>query len=136
MTDTPASTVWPSLSYDDGPAAIEFLTTVLGFRATAVYAGDDPQQIQHAQLDWPEGGGIMLGSGSRPDGWVDPRGHASVYVVTADPDSVCARAAAAGCRVLREPRDEDYGGRSCVLLDPEGNQWSFGSYRGELASAE
>jgi uncharacterized glyoxalase superfamily protein PhnB len=27
------------------------------------------------------------------------------------------------------PRDEDYGGRSATVADPEGNLWSFGSYR-------
>ncbi len=27
-------------------------------------------------------------------------------------------------------RDEDYGGRDFVVLDPEGNLWSFGTYRG------
>ena len=132
MTDLPAPTCWPSLAYDDAPAAIGFLTSILGFHATAVYPNeDDPSRIMHAQLDWPEGGGVMLGSASSAEGWADPRGHASVYVVTDDPDAVFARAVGAGCRVLREPRDEDYGGRSCVVLDHEGNQWSFGSYRGE-----
>ncbi|TWG84000.1 hypothetical protein L603_002200000110 [Cellulosimicrobium cellulans J34] len=28
-------------------------------------------------------------------------------------------------------RDTDYGSRELVLRDPEGNLWSFGTYRGE-----
>ncbi len=47
------------------------------------------------------------------------------------PSTSCSRATASGARALREPTDEDYGGRDCSLLDPEGNQWSFGSYPGE-----
>src|SRR4051794_21604432 len=111
----PVPTVWHSLSYDDAPAAIEFLTSAFGFVAKAVYYADDAETaVAHAQLDWPPGGGIMLGSSPRPDGWPDTRGHASAYcVVESDQavDEIFARATAAGARVLRSPTDEDYGGR-------------------------
>ena len=46
-------------------------------------------------------------------------------------DALYERAVAAGATVVRKPEDQDYGGRGCTLRDPEGNQWSFGSYRGE-----
>lgn len=128
----PAPNVWHSLSYDDAPAAIDFLTSVFGFVATAVYADEqDKTRIVHAQLDWPPGGGIMLGSAPRPQGWPDIRGKASAYCSTEDPDEIYTRVVAAGARVLSEIRDEDYGGRGFSVLDPEGNQWSFGSYLGE-----
>ena len=32
--------------------------------------------------------------------------------------------------VLRELHDTDYGSRDFAVLDPEGNRWSFGTYRG------
>jgi uncharacterized glyoxalase superfamily protein PhnB len=131
-TSGPAPTVWHSLVYDDAPAAIAFLTSAFGFVAKAVYYADDEKtQVAHAQLDWPAGGGIMLGSGPRPDGWPDGHGRGSAYCVTDDPDGVYTQALAAGATVLREIRDEDYGGRGFTVADPEGNQWSFGSYRGE-----
>src|SRR4051794_6075515 len=85
----PSPTVWHSLSYDDATAAIEFLTSVFGFVAKAVYHEDDAKtRVVHAQLDWPPGGGIMLGSSPRPDGWPDIRGKASAYCVTPDPDAI------------------------------------------------
>jgi len=116
-------------------AAIDTLTNVFGFVTKAVYYADEQERVvAHAQLDWPPGGGIMLGSAPRPDGWPDVRGKGSAYCVVESPgdvDEVFARAKGAGLRVLREATDEDYGGRDCVVLDPEGNQWSFGSYRGE-----
>jgi len=31
---------------------------------------------------------------------------------------------------VSEPHDTDYGARECALRDPEGNLWSFGTYRG------
>jgi uncharacterized glyoxalase superfamily protein PhnB len=134
-TGPPAPTVWHSLSYVDALAAIEFLTSAFGFVSKAVYTHDDPTRVVHAELHWPPGGGIMLGSSGRPEGMVDPTGHASAYCVLdgddSDVDVLFERATAAGAVVVREPRDEGYGGRGCSLRDPEGNQWSFGTYRGE-----
>lgn len=40
-----------------------------------------------------------------------------------DPAFEVARAA--GARVLREPHDADFGGRSCCFADPEGNVWEI-----------
>ena len=40
-----------------------------------------------------------------------------------------ARARAAGARIVREPADTDYGSRDYAARDPEGNLWSFGTYR-------
>ena len=135
---TPAPTVWPSLRYTDAPAAIRFIVDVLGFDETLVVAGDDGT-VHHCQLTWPLGGGVMLGSDHRPGSGDDsfehlPADTGSLYVVTgadADVDAVHDRAVAAGATSLREPKDEDYGGRGCAVRDPWGVHWSFGSYRGE-----
>ncbi len=124
--------VWPSLRYADAPAAIEFLTGALGFVATAVYVSDDdPSVVQHAELRWPPGGGIMLGSAGNSSEWPAPPGSSACYVVTDDPDALFARASGAGAIVVREPNDTDYGSRDFAVRDPEGNLWSFGTYAGE-----
>jgi uncharacterized glyoxalase superfamily protein PhnB len=57
-------------------------------------------------------------------------GSSSAYVVTDEPDTVFARAIAAGAVALTEPYDTDYGAREFAVRDPEGNRWSFGNYRG------
>jgi uncharacterized glyoxalase superfamily protein PhnB len=54
-----------------------------------------------------------------------------VYIVCDDPDSLFERATGAGAEVVRGLRDEDYGSRGFTVRDPEGNLWSFGTYRGE-----
>jgi len=127
MSDnTPEPRVWPALRARDARALITFLVDAFGFEATVVYGEGD--RVDHAQLDWPEGGGIMLGS-VRAD---DPRiGASGAYVVTASPDALYERAKAAGAEIVMELTDTDYGSRDFAARDPEGNRWSFGTYRGE-----
>jgi uncharacterized glyoxalase superfamily protein PhnB len=52
-------------------------------------------------------------------------------VVVDDTDALYERAVAAGAEITIKPYDTDYGSREFVARDPEGNLWSFGTYRGE-----
>jgi uncharacterized glyoxalase superfamily protein PhnB len=130
--NAPAPQVWPTLRATDAPALIAFLVDAFGFEVTARYGEGD--RVDHAELAWPPGGGIMLGS-TRPedaaDNWSLRPGHFGAYVVTDEPDALCARARAAGAEITAEPHDTEYGSRDFAVRDPEGNRWSFGSYRGE-----
>ena len=134
MTDNaPPPQVWPTLRARDARALIRFLTEAFGFEETAVYGEGD--RVDHAQLSWPPGGGIMLGSARPPDeeddAWPVQPGAFGAYVVTDDPDGLFGRATAAGAEVLAGLHDTDYGSRDFAVRDPEGNRWSFGTYRGE-----
>lgn len=131
MTDSnPPPQVWPTLRARDARALIRFLVDAFGFVDNVVYGEGDI--VHHAQLDWPPGGGIMLGSMPGEDSpFAVPPGNSSAYAVTDDPDALFARASAAGAEVIRELQDTDYGSREFAVRDPEGNRWSFGSYRGE-----
>ena len=135
MTDNASPTqVWPTLRARDARALIRFLVDAFGFEETVVYGDGD--RVDHAQLSWPLGGGIMLGSAraSSSDGednWPLRPGSFGAYVVTSDPDALFARATAAGAQVLQGLHDTDYGSRDFAVRDPEGNRWSFGTYRGE-----
>jgi uncharacterized glyoxalase superfamily protein PhnB len=135
MTDnkTPPPQVWPSLRARDARALIRFLVDAFGFEETVVYG--DGGRVDHAQLDWPLGGGIMLGSDrAAPDGedlWALQPGTFGAYVVTDDPEGLYRRAVAAGAEVLQELDQTDYGSHGFSVRDPEGNRWSFGTYRGE-----
>ena len=131
MTDTPAPTIWPALAYADAPGAIRFLVEAFGFVETLVVPGEHGREIAHAELRWPEGGGVMLGSTSDDSvfGRMKP-GATSIYVVTGVPDALFERVTAAGAEVVRGLKDEDYGSRGFTVRDPEGTLWSFGTYRG------
>jgi len=132
MNETPPAQVWPTLRARDARGLITFLVNAFGFEETVVYGDGD--RVHHAQLSWPAGGGIMLGSApdeGTEDSWPLRPGTFGAYVVTDDPDGLFVRATAAGAKVLRELHDTDYGSRDFAVLDPEGNHWSFGTYRGE-----
>ncbi len=79
----------------------------------------------------------MLGSAREVAGdpWPVQPGTCGAYVVADDIDALHARVAAAGAEITAEPHDTDYGSRDFALRDPEGNRWSFGTYRGEPRAA-
>ncbi|HEY4377426.1 MAG TPA: VOC family protein [Acidimicrobiales bacterium] len=135
-TSTPG--VWACLRYQDAKAAIAFLVEAFGFETAFVVPGTDDRQIPHAELLWPEGGGVMLGSNSFTAGVHAqlPVGAGSTYVVCADPVAVHARAVAADAEIVEGLGTTDYGSLGFTARDPEGNHWSFGTYPGTLATAE
>lgn len=126
-TSDPAPTVWGTFQAHDARAQIAFLVA-LGFKQTVVYGEGD--HVDHAQLDWPEGGGVMCGSFKPDQPWHRQPGTAGFYVVTADPDAVLARAKETAAEIIRDIEETDYGSREFGLRDPEGNLWSFGTYPG------
>jgi uncharacterized glyoxalase superfamily protein PhnB len=107
---------------------------VVGFEETVVYADGDV--VHHAQLSWPLGGGVMLGSSRDDDGdsWPLKPGSFGAYVVVDDPDALFERVRAGGAEIVDQLHETDYGSRDFAIRDPEGNRWSFGTYRGEPRS--
>ena len=132
MTDPylPPPQVWPTLRADDARALIRFLVDTVGFVETLVVGDGD--RVEHAELSWPPGGGVMLGSvrDTPDDTWALRPGSFGCYVVIDDIDALYERVRAAGAEVTGAPADTDYGSRDFGLRDPEGNRWQFGTYRG------
>lgn len=126
--------IWPTFIYEDAPAAIDFLQKAFGFEIALVVPNEsDPSVIEHSQLRFPEGGGVMLGTAGREGNAFSqrPTGAGACYVVTQEPDALYERAVAAGAQVFHELQNEDYGSRGFSVTDLEGNVWSFGTYSGE-----
>lgn len=134
MAETPDPTVWPALRYDDAPAAVRFLVDVLGFTETLVVPGPEGS-IAHAELRWPEGGAVMLGSTGHPSdgvrGAMTP-GTGTIYVVSDHVDEIHAKVVAAGAEITAELHDTDFGSHTFSVRDTEGNAWTIGTYRGAL----
>ncbi|MFJ6444925.1 VOC family protein [Streptomyces sp. NPDC091649] len=61
-------------------------------------------------------------------------GTSAVYVVSDDVDAVHRRVVAAEGEVLEPPHETRFGSGAaafvCTVRDPEGNLWTFGTYRG------
>jgi len=111
--------IYPVLSYQDAPAAIAWLTTAFGFEPLMVVP-NDAGGVMHAELRFGNGL-VMLGSGR--SAWAQ-----GLYLVVADADAHYDRALAAGAEITRPLHDTDYGAREYTAKDPEGNEWSFGTY--------
>jgi uncharacterized glyoxalase superfamily protein PhnB len=116
--------VTPYLLYEDGDAAIDFLTKAFGFREERRMTG--AAGGLHAELEAPDGGWIYLG---QPTG--DFRNPAvvgrtsEVFVVVDKVDDHYARAKAEGARIIEELNDLPFGHRRYGCVDPQGHEWYF-----------
>jgi len=121
--------IYASIRYRDAFGAIDFLERAFGFERGDVHQGEDGA-VHHAELRFADEW-IMLGStSSGSDGRLDlPSGPTRIYVIVDEPDAHHERAVAAGAEIVRDLKDEDYGSRGYTARDPEGNVWSFGTYR-------
>lgn len=128
------STIIPAHRYQNAPAAIEWLCTVLGFERHAVYEGENGI-ILHAELSL--GNGIVMLGSAKDDSYgrtfkspseLGGVETCSLYIVVPDADAAYARAQAAGATVSRPIEDMPYGSREFTLRDPEGHSWSVGTY--------
>jgi uncharacterized glyoxalase superfamily protein PhnB len=123
--------IFPTLRYQDAPAAIDWLIRAFGFEKHLVVPNPDGT-IAHAQLKMGADF-IMLGS-SREDllRMKSPRELGgvtqSIYIYVPDVDAHYQRARAAGAEIVIELKDMDYGSREYSARDPEGHLWHFGTY--------
>ena len=120
-----APRIYPTIRYRDARAGIEFLKSAFGFEERVVY--EDGGIIQHAELSY--GPSILMLGNERDDGSSMRPGHGATYVAVDDADAHCARAREAGAQITTELHDTDYGSRDYTARDPDGNTWSFGTYR-------
>jgi uncharacterized glyoxalase superfamily protein PhnB len=121
--------IWPSIVSDDAVALRSWLVA-LGFEEDLTIPGEREGALHHCQLDWPEGGRIMLSSTDERATPCRP-GTASLHVVTADPDAVFERASAMSADVVHPLTDQtDYPSRDFTIADPDGNHWTFATFAG------
>jgi uncharacterized glyoxalase superfamily protein PhnB len=120
-----AQTVTPYLLYEDGEAAIEFLTRAFGFREVDRTTGGAGGL--HAELETsPPGGHVYVGQ--PPGDFRNPKtvgATASVYVLVDDVDGHYAHANAAGAELIEELEDLPFGHRRYGCIDPQGHEWYF-----------
>ena len=120
-----AQQVWPYLLYENGEAAVEFLTRAFGFREvdrTIGAAGG-----MHVELEAPSGGRVYLGQ--PPEGFRNPAtvGRTSlVFVLVDGVDAHFERARAEGADIVEELNViPAFGHRRYGCRDPQGHEWYF-----------
>ncbi len=133
------ATIHPCLFYRDTRAAIDWLERAFGFRQLMAVP-DEQGRIVHAELALGPvvimAGDVGAGSMAKATTPRDSGGYTQSVYVALDDDDVRAhyeRAKAAGAEITRELETNDYGGTGYVVRDPEGHEWSFGSYRPEIS---
>lgn len=134
--ESTASDVVPMLTYEDGPAALDWLAQAFGFQETERWLAADGR-LDHGEMRTGRGR-IMLSS---VPGYEHPKhqrersGRAEFWAQTSwvldgvliyveNVDQHYARAQAAGATILSAPMD-DGPGRLYRAEDPEGHRWMF-----------
>jgi uncharacterized glyoxalase superfamily protein PhnB len=122
----------PAMRYQDPDAAVAFLVEAFGLTEHNVHR-DDEGHVGHAELR--HGDDVLMVSGPRDPGWLGGgtadalASPISIYLVVEDPQAHFERAKAAGATIVRDLEHMDYGSHEYSARDPEGNLWSFGTYR-------
>ncbi len=119
------------LSYRDAPAALEWLSAI-GFESVR-RADDEDGSVAHAEVRCDD---VVLMVASydadyRRPPLVGASTGSGLYLVPDDAAAVddrFARGIAAGGTAVISPQDTEWGARLARLLDPEGGEWSFGTY--------
>lgn len=131
--------VTPSLHYTDAGAALVWLEKAFGFE-TRFSIADETGTVVHAEMEHA-GLRIMIG----PMGWSDwakspaaigGANTGGVHIQVDDVNAHCARARAAGAKILMEPEDQFYGDRTYRALDLDGHVWSFGQFLRNVPAEE
>lgn len=135
MQNTPAG--WPRLSsslfYQDPIAAIAFLEAAFGFQTRIRVDAPDGSR-QHSELCF--GDAVVMVNGERKAGHmasplsVGGQNTQALFLYVDDVDAHCARAEAAGARIVQALADTDDGpeywvDRGYGAIDPEGHRWWF-----------
>ena len=126
-----ARQITPYLLYEDGEAAIGFLSGAFGFREVDRTTGGAGGLLAELEVS-PGGGRIYLGQ--PPAGFENPAkvGRTSLlYILVEDVDAHYERAQAAGATIIEEPNDLPFGHRRYGCSDPQGHEWFFAQILGD-----
>ena len=126
-----SSQLYPSLTYEDAPAAIDWLCRTLGFVRRLVVPTADGG-VKHSELSL--GPSVVMVSSPRPEtGRVPRQGQKTtnftLSLFVEDPDAHYQNAIAAGADQIEPPSDTPFGARGYSVVDPEGYSWFFANYR-------
>jgi PhnB protein len=130
--------VTPYLIVDDGAAAIDFYTSVLGAGERMRMAGPDGK-VGHAELNI--GDSVIMLADEHPEmNAVGPKTvggtPVSIHVYVEDSDGVFERAIEAGAKSLAPIEDKFYGDRSGSFEDPFGHHWNVATHVEDVPEEE
>ena len=124
----------PATRYADCEAALAFLKKVIGMEELAVHR-DDSGANRHVEMKMGDSLFMFGPEDDRPFAryMTAPRDTGgrettTMYVIVADVETHNAKAMAAGATIVVPLEDQDFGGMTYSLRDPEGHVWTIGNY--------
>jgi uncharacterized glyoxalase superfamily protein PhnB len=129
--------VIPMIAYEDGPKAMDWLSSTFGFKERARMLGKDGR-LTHGEMH--AGEGVIMLATPTPD-YEAPRHHRAgceptrkwsrvpyiidgVLIYVGDVDAHFRRAKEGGATIIAEVETDEYGKRYRAE-DPEGHRWMF-----------
>ncbi|MDN5763503.1 MAG: VOC family protein [Microlunatus sp.] len=119
--------------YRDPAAAVRWLVDAFGFEVIFQF-GAEENTVDHAELRLGDAVVVVQAAadGQESSPVIETSTNRAPVLCLDDEaavDALYQRAAAAGAVTLREPETTEWGNHRFEVLDPEGHQWSIGSYR-------
>jgi uncharacterized glyoxalase superfamily protein PhnB len=130
LSSNHTSTLYAYLSYKDALQAMHWLEQAFGFGVVTQQIAEDGKTVNHAEMRLGEAV-IMLASNDQ-DYEIPPlKGRSTgcgIYIFVDEVQPLFAKAVTAGATVVFPPEKTEWGTERCRVLDPEGHEWSFGTY--------
>jgi uncharacterized glyoxalase superfamily protein PhnB len=122
------TSLYAYLSYRDAPAALDWMQEI-GFEIVSRQDGEEGT-VLHSEVRL---GNVVLMVSSMDDDYVlaPLRDHSTghgLYLVVDDVGAIHSAAIDGGAREVLAPERTEWGTERSRVLDPEGYEWSFGTY--------
>lgn len=119
------------VSYKDAITALDWLQQAFGFEVITKQLSEDGKTLQHAELKLGEA--VVMVASYDQDYEVPPlKGRSTgggLYLFVEAVQPIFDAAVKAGATVVFPPEKTEWGTERCRVLDPEGHEWSFGTYK-------
>lgn len=122
------------LTVRDCSQAIDFYQNAFGFELRMSMPGPDGK-IVHAEMTH-NGSVIMMGPANQQMGAPEGQSPVILYTYVENVDETASRASGAGAIVVQQPREEFWGDRCCILVDPQGHSWMLATHVKDVSPEE
>ena len=122
------------LTVRDCSEAIDFYQTAFRFELRMSMPGPDGK-IMHAEMTH-NGSVIMMGPENQQMGAPQGASPVILYTYMENVDELAARATSRGATIVQPPRDEFWGDRCCILVDPQGHWWMMATHVKDISADE